>query len=106
MLVCIYIQILLNRNINLGIYLVHTYMFLYRDICRDIYTDPKHFGLSLLGGFAGMPRDLRSYNYKSDESKKKAHPNSCIYLLHIHYHKKTFTYCWLWRYAKKEIEET
>lgn len=31
---------------------------------RDINTDPKHFGLSLLGGFAGVPQDLRSYNCK------------------------------------------
>lgn len=44
------------------------YIQIYREITGYGYTDtdPKHFRVSLLRGFAGMPQDLRTYNYKPE----------------------------------------
>lgn len=49
-----------------------TYIYIYIEIYteihryRDVDTDPKDFGISLLGGIARMPQDLRYKNYKPE----------------------------------------
>lgn len=110
---------------------MHTCFYIqqYREVTGygDIDTDPRHFRVSLLGGFAGMPQDLKTYNYKpeleqkfcdnlftnqSGESKKQS-SNSCICFLCKQYQKKTFTYhclllilIFLWGCMEEETEET